>query len=305
MQPRPKDPSKNPTPLAGPLTAAAARAPGGVKPDALTSEQAEKKNYAQRLSNELALIVAASVRPRYPRARVTPFADGRGQEFTVGASIDKKRTDVGVWDDAAGLVLGVSIKTLSFRDRSVTDGNARLGRYVKNVKRNDMELRDEADVLHRRQPFAVLAAIMFIPEDACWDAGTDKNHSSFAHIVFTLRKRSGRRDPHGSRTDLFERVFVALYKDTGEVSFFDVMKPPRRNQTPDPDELLTLADVVDELANAVTLRNTGSLPNDRYRDDDPTWEAPSQIEAALDDATLTFEETLWADSEDAHDEDDQ
>ena len=249
--------------------------------------------------------MAAAVAPRYKRARVTPFADGGGQEFTVGASIDKKRTDVGVWDDAAGLVFGVSIKTLSFRDRSGKGATARLGRYVKNVKRNDMELRDEADVLHRRQPFAVLAAILFIPEDACWDAGTENGHSSFAHIVFTLRKRTGRRDPHTSRPDLFERVFVGLYDEAGHVGFFDVIKPPRRNQKPDQSELLALGDVVDELVDTVTLRNTGSLPANRYSADDPTWQPPSPVELALSAEPLTFDETLWADSEDAEDENDE
>ena len=304
MPPRPQLPTKDPTPLAGPLAAAAEKSPGGVKPDALTAEQSDKKNYAQRLSNELALVVAAAVRPRYNRARVTPFVDGRGQEYTVGASIDKKRTDVAVWDDAAGLVLGVSIKTLSFRDRSGKGKAARLGRYIKNIKRNDMELRDEADVLHRRQPFAVLAAMMFLPEDACWDAGTEKGHSSFAHIVFTLRKRTGRRDPHTSRPDLFERVFVGLYDETGRVGFFDVTRPPRRNQKPDPSELLSLGDVVDELVDSVTLRNTGSLPADRYSEDDPSWQPPSRVDLAFGGPPLMFDDTLWADSEDAEDEPD-
>lgn len=292
MPPRRRAAPDDALPLAAPLAEAAMGGPGGVKPDALTGAQAEKKNYAQRLSNELAKVVGDRLRPHYPRARVTPFEDGRGQEFTVGAAIDKKKTDVGVWDDAAGLVLGVSIKTYSFRDPSTKNGVTRLGRYQKNVKRNDMELRDEADVLHRRQPFAVLAALFFLPLDACWDAGTLNGNSSFAHVVFTLRKRTGRTDPHTSRSDLFERVYVGLYSDDGAVQFFDVAQPPRRNQPPSSDQTLSLAELVRRLADDVTVRNVGSLPADRYTPDDATWTLPTGAEAFEGDAPLLFEDAL-------------
>lgn len=292
MPPRRRAAADDAFPLVVPLAEAARGGPGGLKPDALTGAQAEKKNYAQRFSNELAKVVAERLRPRYPRARVTPFEDGRGQEFTVGAAIDKKKTDVGVWDDAAGLVLGVSIKTYSFRDPSTRNGVTRLGRYQKNVKRNDMELRDEADVLHRRQPFAVLAALFFLPIDACWDAGTASSNSSFAHVVFTLRKRTGRSDPHTSRSDLFERVYVGLFSDDGAVQFFDVAQPPRRNQPPRSDQTLSLAELVDRLADEVTVRNVGSLPADRYTPDDASWSPPSEADDFGAEAPLLFEDAL-------------
>src|SRR4051794_39883965 len=112
MAKRTKMMSHDPAPLVGPLAIAASKSPGGVKPAALDAKnRADKKNYAQYLSNELALLFAAHIRPIYPSARVTPHLDGRGQEFSIGAAVDKKRTDVGVWDDAAGLILGLSIKT--------------------------------------------------------------------------------------------------------------------------------------------------------------------------------------------------
>lgn len=113
-----------------------------------------KKNWAQRFSNALALIVADSLRPKYKNARVTPYEDGRGQEFSVGGKVDRKRTDVGVWDDAAGLVAGVSIKTYTFRDTHMPEkGGVRYeGRYIRNVKRNAGRARnsDRAPALQRR-----------------------------------------------------------------------------------------------------------------------------------------------------------
>ena len=155
-----------------------------------------------------------------------------------------------------------------------------------------MELRDEADVLHRRQPFAVLAALFFLPLDACWDAGSPNGNSSFAHVVFTLRKRTGRTDPHTSRSDLFERVYVGLFSDDGAVRFFDVAQPPRRNQPPSPDQTLSLAQLVDQLADDVTVRNVGSLPSDRYTPDDVEWTPPSDAEDFDEDVPLLFEDAL-------------
>lgn len=280
-------------PLAAPLDNAAARSPGGTKPTAFSdSNRPDKKNYAQFLSNELALMLAACLRPHYKRARVTPREDGTGQEYSVGSKIDSKRTDVGVWDDSAGLILGVSVKTYSFRDYHGTTKSkpAHLGRYQRNVKRNDLELRDEADVLHRRQPYAVLVALFFLPRDACWDGIT--GHSSFAHAVFTFRKRAGRSSADAARTDLFEKVFIGIYDDDGSVGFFDVEQAPPRNQPP--ANSISLADLVDVMRTQVTLRNEGVAADERYAADDPAWAPPAgTLPSGLEsEEGLTFEEAL-------------
>jgi hypothetical protein len=285
----------------GPLFAALEKA-GLPKPGALTESGAEnraaKKNWAQRFSNALAMTIADQLRPKYPRARVTPRADGGGQEFRVGAQVDRKRTDVGIWDDAAGLIAGVSIKTYTFRDTLPAAGTkpARVGRYVKNVKRNDMELRDEADTLHRRQPYAVLTALFFMNEDACWDGIAGQ--SSFAHAVFTLRKRAGRPGPD-ARVDLFEQVFVGLFKETGHVRFFDVLQPPRMNQPPPDSETISLAEVLDRLGDAVVYRNTGVSRHERFAEDDPGWTPPAgTLPADLEtEESLTLEQVVESASE--------
>jgi hypothetical protein len=279
----------------------------GARPDTLTATGGDnrslKKNWAQRFSNALAMTVANGLRPNYPRARVTPRPDGSGQEYSVGGKVDRKRTDVGVWDDAAGLVAGVSIKTYTFRDtHGAKDGKpAYLGRYVRNVKRNDMELRDEADTLHRRQPYAVLTALFFMNEDACWDG--INGQSSFAHVVFTLRKRTGRPSPD-SRFDLFEHVFVGLFDAVGNVRFFDVGRPPRENQPPATTETISFQDLVELIDDAVVLRNTGVSRHERYADIDITWfppagSLPSGLEAI---APLTIDEVIESSGQSYDDE---
>jgi hypothetical protein len=268
----------------------------GPKPPTLTEDggdnREQKKNWAQRFSNALAATIAAEIRPGYKGARVTPRPDGSGQEFTVGGKVDRKRTDVAIWDDAAGLVAGVSIKTYSFRDthRNPDGGARRLGRYVRNVKRNDMELRDEADTLHRRQPYAVLVALFFMNRDACWDGVTGQ--SSFAHAVFTLRKRAGRAGPD-ARFDLFEEVYIGLFDEAGEVTFFDVRRPPRRNQPPAESDIITLRELVDRIDSAIVFRNTGVLRDERYADDDPAWQLPLPLPAGVEEEPpLTIDDVI-------------
>lgn len=278
MASRQNRPAQSSTPLKESLTAASSKSPGGQRPAAFPDvgreeqNRKDKKNYAQNLSAELALMVAACLAPHYKKARIAPRPDGSGLEFTIGAKIDSKKTDVSVWDDAAGLILGVSIKTYSFRDfhGATKKKAAHLGRYVRNVKRNDLELRDEADVLHRRQPYAVLFALFFMPKDACWDGIA--GHSSFAHAVFTFRKRTGRDAADAVRSDLFEKVFIGLFSDEGSVEFFDVQRPPPKNQPP--LETISLADLIEVMRRDVVLRNEGVAPEERYAFDDPTWRIP-------------------------------
>lgn len=229
------------------------------------STQKEKKNYAEAFSRELAALFADQVRQRYPNARVTPLLDGKEQEFRIGGAIDAKKTDVTVWDDRAGLILGVSIKTITAMDESSQ-------RYTKNMKRNDMELRDEADILHRRQPYAYLTAVVLLPMKSTCDGRANNAASSFAHGVFTFRKRAGRESPDSSRYDLFERVFIGLFEDDGAVGFFDTSLAPRKNQPP--DELLSLDGLLDEIDRQSRIRNFGVSENEKYADDDPTWVPP-------------------------------
>lgn len=267
VMPRAETSSDEATPLRAALDAA------DPKPDA-DADRADKKNYAQRLSNQLAIVVANALRREFPQ--ITPSSTGVGQEAQV--EVDKggrKRLDVKATDPTLGLILAVSIKTYSFQDYD-TKRN-RLGRWTKNIVRNDHELRGEAMVLHQRQPYSVLVAVMFEPFVTCDDGdpsrGSDVYKSSFAHHVATLAKRTGRgrRAVYGGsggwvdvgaddpRHDLFERVFIGLYESEGEsrgaVRFFDVENSPPRNGRPSRSATLSLSEFVTEVVGEVHRRN--------------------------------------------------
>jgi hypothetical protein len=228
-------------------------------------DRAAKKNFAERLSRLLAQLFAGEMSSMFPNARVTPRADGTAQEYRIGGDIDAKKTDVAVWDDRAGLVVGVSIKTITARD-------PKTQRYTKNVLRNDMELRDEADKLHRRQPYAFLVAVVFLPLDSTWDGRGATAHSSFAHAVFSFRKRTARTSPDALRYDLFERVFVGLLDHGQIVGFHDVIDAPPRNQPP--GSLLSIDELVARIVAGAKLRHFGRT-EDRFAEDDPDWLPPT------------------------------
>jgi hypothetical protein len=220
-----------------------------------------KKNYSERLSNAIAVLLSSKLRATGRFDSILPMPDGSGRETGSASGSNKKikKTDVRYATSDTGLELLVSIKTLNFRD-------ATTERYTKNMVRNDHELRAEAMDHHERFPYAVLIGVFFIPIDACDDGTVDK--SSFAHAVMTFRPRAGRADTSEPAAK-FERFFIGLYdaKDSSgmQVGFFDVLTPPPRRgrppwptEPPDPtrgERLLTLDQVIEEIVREYGIRN--------------------------------------------------
>jgi len=149
--------------------------------------RAKKKNYSQRLSDALARQLVTDL----GRA----FQGIEAGERRAGGRERPIRVDVR-YHTPYGLGLGISIKTLNFRD-----GKTR--RYTKNIQRVDKELNAEAVQIHGYQPKAVLAALFLMPEDARHDR--KQGRSSFEHALEVFRKRVGRPDETqpGERFELF------------------------------------------------------------------------------------------------------
>jgi hypothetical protein len=183
-----------------------------------------KKNWSEAFSRALAVMFANHLRADFPG--VNPDEHGRRQERPARTNRGYKKLDVGYSTEELGLALGVSIKSINFRDEKTK-------RYTKNYSRNDNELRAEAMDYHRRQPFAVLVGVLMLPVDSCDDAGADE--SSFAAAVRYFRKRCGRHAPDGD-ADLFEAFFIGLYDDSDPSGsndlFFDVNDPPPKSGRP-------------------------------------------------------------------------
>jgi hypothetical protein len=219
-------------------------APAGDR--AMAQTATEKKNYAETLSRALAQRLANTLRPAFPG--ILPDPQGRGQESRARSAKGIKKLDVNYSTVELGLGLGLSIKTVNFRD-------AGTKRYTKNYTRADGELRAEASDYHVRQPYAVLVGIVFMPLDACDDGS--QAASSFGQAVTIFRFRAGRNEPTAD-PNLFERMFIGLYDTTaeqfGRVGFFDVMDaPPRKGR---PARLLTFAELVQRIQDTYDARNS-------------------------------------------------
>jgi hypothetical protein len=81
----------------------------GQRP-AEAAERGEKKNYAERLSRQLAQLLADRLRPWF--AGIFPDETGRGQESPARTAKGFKKLDVNYSTTELGLGLGVSIKTV-------------------------------------------------------------------------------------------------------------------------------------------------------------------------------------------------
>ena len=182
----------------------------GTRPS-LDDPSTDKKNYSERLSRNAAIWIANLLRPTFPS--ITPYEDGRRQEQPAASAHGVKKLDVNFSTPTRGLELGVSVKSINFMDKSTR-------RFTKNYSRNDNELRAEASDYHRRQPYAVLTGVFFLPIESCDDSRTAKTPSSFAAAVQYFKRRTGRTGPADAE-DRFEGFFIGLYDPvTGDARFF-------------------------------------------------------------------------------------
>jgi hypothetical protein len=179
---------------------------------------ATKNKYATRFADSAAEGIAEDLFARLENIRATTKKSARSVQ-------GRKQLDVSFSTPELGLALGISLKSVHVRD---VGGS---GRYTHNRKRNEEELRIEASGYHKRQPYAVMIGVLFLPFDSA-DDGRGKNPSSFGAWVRHLRPYGGREGP-GDDVDKFEKIYVALYEPDGsDLRFFDVQNPPPKHGRP-------------------------------------------------------------------------
>lgn len=206
----------------------------------------EKKNWSEKLSANAALALAAELRDRGLRQALPASpgeVGGSGAERRMAGGIGNKKVDVTWATEQGGLMLAISIKSINFKDK-------KTGNYQKNLinRRNDMAM--EAVTLHRRFPYAVLAGVFFLPEDAGED-GTEKRKSTLANAHDSFRLFTGRSDP-ADREEQFERFYFVCYsleEQTPRYKIFEAGKP---------DAEVGIGKMFEQLLNLVVERNSDS-----------------------------------------------
>jgi hypothetical protein len=213
------------------------------KPDDSASRE-DKKAYSEALSYRLAAAFGAELRDRgLVGARPTEPGelDVSGAERRMAGGIGAKRVDVTWATEESGLLLGLSIKTINFRDK-------RSKNFQKNLinRRGDMLM--EGVTLHRRFPYAVLAGFFFFDKDAEHD-GTSKRASTFANAHTRLRIFAGRVDPAG-RDEQFERMYLILVDAAAAEGYM------RAFSVGQPDNQLSMKSIFDDILQVLADRNS-------------------------------------------------
>lgn len=208
-----------------------------------SAKQADKKRYSEMVSQVIALTLAEELRERgLTEARPSSAAElgSTGSERRMAGGLGAKKVDVTWATEESGLLLAISVKTINFRDSKTKN-------FQKNLinRRGDMLM--EAVTLHRRFPYAVLAALFFLDVGAASD-GTDKRRSTFLNAHCRLQLFTGRNDPAG-REEQFERFYLLLLDvspKSATVTAYSVG---------DPDNPVQLSKIIDDLLRIVSQRN--------------------------------------------------
>jgi hypothetical protein len=223
----------------------------------------EKNQYAVRFADHMATRIAADLSDRLGDIEATTKRNA--------ASVrGKKQLDINFSTPQLGLALGISLKSVHLRDVKGAE------RYTHNMKRNEEELRIEASGYHKRQPYAVMIGVLFLPLDST-DDGKKDNPSSFGSWVRHLRPYAGRDEPE-DEIDKFEKIYIALYEPKGtDLHFFDVQKDPPKNGRP--AQLLDYGEFLDAVYREYLWRNEADF---RWAEGD---EEPLEVaeEGALED----------------------
>lgn len=208
-----------------------------------TSPAPVKKAYSEQVSHCVAQAIAAELRDRgLNEARPAPPGelDRSGAERRMAGGIGAKKVDVTWATEESGLLLGISVKSINFKD-------ARTGNFQKNLTNRRGDMLFEAVTLHRRFPYSVLGGLFFLDASAAED-DTTLRRSTFlnAHSRFGLF--TGRDDP-GGRDEQYERLYIVLLNADPSGSKYSVYP------VGEPGNAVKLAFALDELVEIVAARN--------------------------------------------------
>ena len=208
-----------------------------------TASREVKRGYSEVMSAKVAVAFAEELRQRGMK-EARPSGPGdvgtSGAERRLAGGIGAKKVDVTWTTEESGLLLGISVKTINFRD-------GRSKNFQKNLTNRRGDMVGEALTLHRRFPYAVVAGFLFLDKNAKNDQ-TKQRKSTFENAFPRLRIFTGRQDPAG-RDEQFERLYLLLVDANPFTPTLECY------QVSDPTTKLELDDVLDELVLLVAERN--------------------------------------------------
>jgi len=203
----------------------------------------EKKAYSERLSNLLAPALASELRQRGLASTLPNEADEkgkRGSETRIAGGLGDKKVDVTYASAHSGLVLGLSVKTITTRDQ-------KTGNFQKNLQNRKGDLIFEVTTLHKRFPYAVVGGLVLLPADAEKDNTKSKSRLSTFIRAHQLLKIFNRRQGTRNEDAKFEYLAIGLFEED----------PPNYKlfEAGDPAKLISLDAFLSALLESVADRN--------------------------------------------------
>ncbi len=196
-----------------------------------TGTQSAKKRYSELLSKHLAIEVADGLRAvGFPA--VKPARGGPGEKAFQGG-LGPKKVDVSYADERHGLLLAVSIKTITATP------------YGKNLKNRFSDLCTEAITLHLRFPYSVVCALFAFPVSADQDLTVGRTLSTFARATKLLATISGREE-YTDPGEKFENVTMLLFEPAaagGPPPSFKLIDSVRTKEMTEQDYFLMLREI--------------------------------------------------------------
>ena len=158
----------------------------------------------------------------------------------MAGGIGAKKVDVTWATEEGGLLLGISIKGINFRDR-------RSSNFQKNLTNRRGDMLFEAVTLHRRFPYAVLGGLFFLDHEASSD-DTPRRRSTFTNAHARFQLFTGRQDP-GGRDEQYERLYIVLLDASSSDAKYETYAVGH------PKTTVPMSDVLDDLVSLVAIRN--------------------------------------------------
>jgi hypothetical protein len=170
------------------------------KPPDDVKDQSVKKRYSERLSAEVAKVLAARLRALgVPECQPD---EEKGKERQFAGGIGAKKVDVSFATEVGGLILGISVKSICFPDNKTKN-------FAKNLTNRRGDMLAEATTLHQRFPYAVLGGLFLFEGRADADA-TDKRISTFQRAREIFRFFTS-RDDRSNSVEKYEVMAVAKF----------------------------------------------------------------------------------------------
>ncbi len=161
----------------------------------------EKKRYAERLSHAIAPALATALRARGLTG--TKPLPGQPGEKAFQGGLGPKRVDVSYSDERHGLLLAVSVKSIT------------AAPYGKNLKNRFGDLCTEAITLHMRFPYSVVCCLFAFPHTADADITPGRPLSTFRRALKLMSTLSGREE-YTDPGEKFEQVTMMLFHPADE-----------------------------------------------------------------------------------------